>query len=178
MKKLVPVLICLSILASCKKHFSEEDMPPATQTGANTFGARVNGEVWIPHQFGVLPANDLLDAYFAGPDLTITANNFAASPTETGFKIFIKDVTTTGTYHFNADVYPNFSGNYAYYVKRRIQPINEWVTNASYTGTVTITKLDSINHIVSGTFQFNMINLQSTPEPLNVTEGRFDIRID
>ena len=49
------------------------------------------------------------------------------------------------------------------------------MTNAQYPGTVTITRLDAANKIVAGTFEFKAINKENAPEPLTVTEGRFDI---
>ena len=55
-------------------------------------------------------------------------------------------------------------------------PENEWVTNDQYTGTVNITKIDTVNKFVSGTFQFTAINLYNAPQPLSVTEGRFDVK--
>ena len=35
------------IFASCKKE-NEDTLPPATQTGAGTFGCRINGKVYVP----------------------------------------------------------------------------------------------------------------------------------
>lgn len=173
--------LTLSLLAlltfSCKKTITEDDMPPATQTGANTFGARVNGTVWIPQGFGTIPASNLLEARMIGNDLIITANNFSKSPNETGFEIRVIGVTAPGTFSLNTNVtHPSLVTSYAYYVKRNLTPQNEWVTSASYTGTVTITRFDASARIVSGTFQFNALNLYNTPEPLAITDGRFDVK--
>ncbi|MCU0447511.1 MAG: hypothetical protein MUE85_21650 [Microscillaceae bacterium] len=42
-------LLCLSLaFATCKKKNVEPKLPPETQVGANTFGCRVNGQVWVP----------------------------------------------------------------------------------------------------------------------------------
>jgi len=52
--KLFIHLIFLSIffisIAGCKKHKSNpiDQLPPATQTGANTLGFLLNGEPWTP----------------------------------------------------------------------------------------------------------------------------------
>ena len=53
MKKiLTPFLAILLIAASCKKTKTESEspdqLPPITQTGANTFGCLINGNVWLP----------------------------------------------------------------------------------------------------------------------------------
>ncbi len=164
------------LLISCKKTVSE--LPPATQTGANTFGCSVNGTLWVPMGFGVVSTSPILEARFMpGRDLIINARNFASSPTETEFELFIKGATAEGSYSFNTTVgYPSSNASYAYYVKRRVTTLNEWITSSTYTGTITITKIDSISHFVSGTFQFQAINMYNAPEVLTVTDGRFDVK--
>jgi len=176
MKKLLIVCSSLFLLAACKKEVDE--LPPATQTGANTFGAKVNGELWVPQGFGPIPASNILEARQPGHDLIINARNFASSPNETEFQIYIQNVTTTGIYPLNSNVvHPSMDASYAYYVKRTMTPENEWVTSAAYSGTVTITRIDTVNRIASGTFQFTMMNIYNTPQPVTVTEGRFDVRL-
>lgn len=174
MKKLITALSLLLFLASCKKEVSE--LPPATETGANTFGAKVDGQFWVPQGFGIMPTNEILDAHFIPErNLYINARNFASSPNETEFEIYIKSVTAPGTYLLNMER-SGISNSYAYFVKRNINPVNEWVTSPQYTGTVTITKIDSVSRFVSGTFQFSAINLYNDPQPLSVTDGRFDVK--
>jgi len=54
---------------------------------------------------------------------------------------------------------------------------HEWITNNQYTGKVEVTRLDTVNNIISGTFEFNAINLYNTPQPISITDGRFDVKI-
>lgn len=172
---LLPLLALSLLFISCKKEVKE--LPPATQTGANTFGLKLNGALWVPQGFAGLPDNDLLKARLLGDVLIITAQNFSASPTETEFEIKLYGVTGTGTYLLNTTAsYPSGPGNYGYHVKRRVNPLDEWITSVSQTGAVTITKLDTGAHIVSGTFQFNAENLVNPSQTISVTEGRFDIK--
>ena len=179
MKNIFAACLVLIVFVSCKKNVSE--LPPATETGANTFGAKVDGKFWVPSGFGPINANSVLRAHFAVDNgLYIEAKNLASSPNETEFLIFVKGVDGPGTYLLNmiTSGFPNQSVSYGYYVKRNITPDNEWRTSDQYTGSVTITKLDKVSRIVSGTFQFNAINLYNTPAPLSVTEGRFDIKYE
>lgn len=177
MKKILTAILSVVLLASCTKEVTE--LPPETQTGANTFGAKINGEFWIPQTFGSIPVNDILEARLIGDWLTINARNFSKSPTETEFEIRILGVTGPGTYLLNEDaVHPSNDESYAFYVKRKFTPENEWMTSSVNTGSVTITKLDVANKIVSGTFHFDMMNIFNTPEPIAVTEGRFDIKLE
>lgn len=177
MKNILAICLSLFLLTSCKKDVTE--LPPATQTGAHTFGAKVNGEFWVPKGFAAIPANDILEVrVLAGTDIYIYARNFSSSPLETEFEIHLINVTGPGTYQLNSDVtYPTFAANYGYYVKRRLTPLDEWLTSSLQTGSVTITKFDIPNHILSGTFQFNAASLNTPADILSVTEGRFDIRI-
>jgi Family of unknown function (DUF6252) len=167
----------LLLLSACKKEVTE--LPAATQTGANTFGAKVNGEFWVPQGFGPIPANDILEGrLMPNKDIYINARNFSSSPNEREFEIYLKGVTAPGTYMLNQTVpYPTTAANYGYFVKRNLTPQNEWITSATNTGAVTITRIDTVALIVSGTFQFTALNLYNNPEPLSVTEGRFDIKM-
>ena len=175
MKKLLIISSAFFLLSSCKKEI--EELPPITQTGANTFGAKVNGALWVPQGFGPIPASNILEARQMGTDIVINARNFASSPNETEFQIYLQNVVATGVYPLNTNVsHPSTDVTYAYYVKRNINPENEWVTSAAYTGSVTISRIDQTNRIVSGTFEFNMINVYNSQQPLSVNEGRFDLR--
>jgi len=176
MKHLLAAALLFSIFTSCKKDVDE--LPPATQTGAHTFGAKVNGEFWVPQGFGFIPANDKLEAMqFSNGDLRIKAKNFASSPNETEFEIYLAGAIAPGVYPLNTNVsYPTFSASYGYFVKRKLTPEDEWITNATVTGSVTLTRVDIPNHIVSGTFEFNAQSMYTPSKILSVTEGRFDIK--
>ncbi len=176
MKRTLIAILSAVVLFSCKKEIKE--LPGNTQTGANTFGAKINGEFWAPQGFGPIPANDILEAAALGDDIRINARNFASSPNETEFAFYIQNVLAPGTYSLNTFAsHPTTATSYAYYVKRRLTPISEWVTSASKTGSVTITKIDRVAKIVSGTFEFTATPLVAGDAPLVVTEGRFDIKL-
>jgi hypothetical protein len=168
-------IIITAVLFSCKKEVTE--LPPATQSGANTFGCKIDGQFWVPAGFGIVPTAPKLEARIAGGDLYINARNFSSSPTESEFEFYIKDLTVhgNGNYVLNAvATYPtDHSSSYVYYVHRQITPDNEWITSS---GTVTITKIDSVNHFVSGTFEFQAVSLYNAAQTINVTEGRFDVK--
>ena len=179
MKNILFLLSSLLILAGCKK--TVDALPDATETGANTFGLNLDGKIWVPQKFAGINA-PILHAQLSGSnqnDLVITAQNFASEPTETEFQLYIRNITGAGTYQLNqnTDIYPNAAGSYAYYVKRKINPLNEWITSSQYTGSVTITKWDLPNMIVSGTFEFKAASIDSSATLITVTDGRFDIKL-
>jgi hypothetical protein len=174
--KIVPLLFLVFIVA-CKKEVNE--LPPATQTGANTFGCKIDGDMWVPQKNSIFPGASILDAkQMPNNDLYINARNFANSPNETEFEIFIKEMTGTGVYQLNTTMAgPASTSSYIYFVKRNVTPENEWMTSSTYTGTVTITTYNTTERYVSGTFQLQAINLYNAPHPLTISEGRFDVRL-
>jgi hypothetical protein len=131
-------------------------------------------------KFGIAATTPILEANFAGNNsYRIVARNFGSSPNESEMEIFLHNITETGTYALNqtTSTYPRANASYAYYVERKFTPTNEWMTNPQYTGTVTVTKLDIPAKIIAGSFEFRAINVNNTPEPITVTEGRFDVKI-
>jgi hypothetical protein len=175
MKKWASILLISLVSFSCKKDINE--LPPATQSGANTFGAKVDGEMWIPQRFGVINASNLLEARLLGDNFYLTAQNFASSPNESEFDIAVIGLTSTGSYMLNNNTsHPNSNYSYAYYVKRKFTPLFEWITSTTYTGTVNITRFDTASRIVSGTFEFQAGETTNAAAPIRVTEGRFDVK--
>jgi len=178
MKKLLPLLL-LAFLFSCSK--DPDALPEETQTGANSFGAKIDGELWTPQRFSSAGTSRVLEAAYSGlKNLTITASNFSNSPTETEFELYIKNLTGPGTYPLNTatEYGPGAGASYGYFVKRKFYPLNEWITGANRTGTVTITRLDTTERIVSGTFFFDAKSIDSSAADIQVREGRFDLRFN
>jgi Family of unknown function (DUF6252) len=172
------IILSAFFFVSCKKDISE--LPPAPQTGANTFGCKIDGVFWAPQSFAGTNASNKLEARYGGNNgVFINARNFSSSPTETEFEIYLNNLTGPGVYNLNTatGIFPGQTASYAYYVKRKITPLNEWITNAQNTGTVEITKSDKVNGILSGSFSFTGSVLSGTASVLNVTEGRFDVKV-
>lgn len=177
MKHLLLIAIIFSSFSSCKKEI--ETLPDTTQTGANTFGAKINGENWGPLKAGLLPTLPILEARFAGDSsIFINARNFSRTPVETEMEIYIKNVAAPGIYALNqaTEIYPGESASYAYYVKRNFSITDEWITSSTATGQVQVTKIDWANKNIAGTFSFTA-NAKYGSASIFVTEGRFDVKI-
>lgn len=176
-KRLVLAAFVFVALSACKKDI--KSLPEETQAGAGTFGAKINGENWGPLKAGILPTAPILEARFtAGNSIVINARNFSRTPIETEMEIYLKNVEATGTYLLNQNTapYPNNTASYAYYLKRNVNLEDEWITSPAATGQVVVTKIDVPNKIIAGTFQFTA-NAKYGSAPINVTEGRFDVKI-
>ena len=154
LKNAVIVLILAAMIHSCKE--DEPTLPPETQTGAHTFGCYVNGELFVPQWgsagFGTPILQAIFTVYDTLPDniLTICASG------KNGYCIM--DVLNPKEDHkkeFQRLDYLNYNNNNSYQGK--------------YTGEIFLTRFDTINMIVSGTFSF-------TIPSVHATQGRFDIK--
>lgn len=175
MKNLLFAGLVAVIGLSCKQEI--KSLPEPTQTGANTFGAKVNGENFGPLGGGILTKPTLEATHTFDSSILINARNFSRTPVEFEMEIFIKNVNVPGTYTLNqnTEVAPGQSASYAHYLRRNINITDEWMTSSGATGNVQVSKIDWVNYIVSGTFEFTA-NARYGSAPITVTEGRFDVK--
>src|SRR5260221_5224028 len=161
---------------SCRKQKNEEQLPPATQTGANTFGCFLDGKVWIPTGRGagssIYPTSG---GFFGTPDGKRNIYIQAYSDND-NIEIYLKQIYQTGTYYLNKNtgIRPNFiyPESYGAYL---INGGSYSVTDSIHNGIVRITYADTTTGIVSGTFEFTAKNIQ-TGELINIKDGRFDYK--
>jgi hypothetical protein len=177
MKKLkhysfVLLALCFMLVTSmkCKKDNQEpskEQLPAITQTGANTFGVLLNGEVWLP-KGGLLDQKlDLsYDPTYAGGSFGIIANRYVSKENKMEVRIGLTGVNKEASYYFNNNgvIYRDTKSNCNYYEDRIVS------------GSLTITKLDLVNKFISGTFEFKL-EKNGCPT-INATQGRFDLKIE
>ena len=176
MKKLLALAAILFFgFSSCKQEI--KTLPDPTQTGANTFGAKVNGENFGPLGGSFLTKATLEATHTTDSSIIINARNFSRSPIEFEMELYIKNVYAPGTFQLNENTgaYPSQSASYGHYLRRNINITDEWITSTNATGTVQVTKIDWEARIVSGSFEFTA-NPKYGSAPLHVTEGRFDVR--
>ena len=179
MKHVLIASTFLLLLSCCKDDTPEPSLPPITTTGANTFGCRINGKVWLPspRPSGNLPQIEGgIKTRFAngGPeknwyDLLI----FADRNDLTGFSIYLSRINKNGIFSLNKTTFPwpqtpqpNHSYMYYYFHS------NAYMTDSIFSGEVELTRCDTLNKIFSGTFHFRAVYGVDT---ISVTEGRFDI---
>jgi hypothetical protein len=176
MKKLILLLITTFTLSCCNKDdnpFSSSDQLPAeTQTGANTVGCLINGEVFLPHAEGLTPEVNCFyqldngDFFF-----TMRFSDFRNGGSKSVF-IQTKRVNLINgqTYSLNKNMVDNgdFSGGGMFW----LTPNNISYTNTIKTGELKITRVDLSNSIISGTFWFDAVN--SAGEIVEIRQGRFD----
>jgi hypothetical protein len=177
---LYSALLLLTQCSKCKNDPTPADpaaqLPPATQTGAGTFGCLINGQPYTPQGRVGLGTNfDVsYDPGFNGGDLVVRTYRALASEKKSfGFNAI--NVTRTGAYLFGPG---RGEAHGSYNDENRALPCNDYDGSRSGTfskGTLTITRLDVAAGIVSGTF--NLVIAKPGCDTLKVTQGRFDDKL-
>ncbi len=166
MKKISFLLVCFLFFISCDK----EKLPKPTEGGKNTFGCKIDGQIFLPAKEPsswsnvdpILVSNSWFDGFLVHATTFSTSNSIAKSVT-----IALPYLKSTGTY-------PLKTFGYGQYKLEYFQgPIYQ--TNNTNTGTVNITRCDTVNKIYSGTFSFQGID-ENTGKTVQVTDGRFDVK--
>jgi hypothetical protein len=174
------IVFLLLFLTACFRPKVEPvlSLPKATQKGANTFGFMLDEEVWVDYGkkcSGTMPCNygevrTLRYLNNGKPNFRFDAGLFTKEKTDY-LDIEIENITQVGTYTLQ-DMH-NY--NYIY--------LNVWRHNTGYEAglktkkgfTFHITKLDTINKILSGTFEGELQEYNDSTKTKKVRDGRFDV---
>lgn len=168
MKSILLALLLLSTTMCIKKEPIPTILPEATTYGANTFGCRINNDIFIPKTTTPFSPRAISWTF---PDSPINffrisarrSTNNDKDPTNRADVYFnIVSLTKIGPHSFN-------SGSVEY------KGIEYDLDTASSKDEIFITKLDTVAKIVSGTFSFSATNNNKT---ITVSEGRFDLKSD
>jgi hypothetical protein len=166
-------LFCL-VLWGCKG-----PLPKPTQEGKNTLGCRLDGKKWIPNGLPGAPGGGRSAPVLGGYQKPIAGIKWfvhiQSYRDQEGVILFLRDVVKPGVYELNqaTETFPRAltPSNYALYETRS----EAYLTDATHTGQVTITRADTVNWIISGTFEFTAVNRQDPGKVVRVTKGRFDV---
>ncbi|MCK4664293.1 MAG: hypothetical protein KAT68_15600 [Bacteroidales bacterium] len=169
------LIFIIIILIGCGK----DELPKKTQEGENTFGMLVDGIEWIPDNPGIFSHGNSkpFSVYYTDySTLEISAEG-------KGYIYLTTEIKDTGNYFLNTlffkiipDSLQNNDSIFFEYQTRFIKGSNEYdpyFLKDSLNSNINITKFDTVNQIVSGTFNITLFN--KTNEKLEITEGRFDI---
>ncbi len=176
-------ILLLSLLTTfttgCKKDPTKNaTLPPATQEGGNTVGFTLNGEVWMPYYkcgFGQNPCGEI-SARYSTPSAAPNAISFQFARIKdkksSGLTVSssgIGTVTSSGSKVdsisavFNAE---NSSGNTGYFTGPL--PGSKFI----------ITKIDYQNKIISGEFEFVLLEQNGSGRTITLKGGRFDFKFN
>jgi hypothetical protein len=174
------------VIVACKKEKPSGTLPPITQTGANTFGCKINGIVWVPYfqcspftgdcsEVQVIfdhPTHNFLPLVFQIATMRSNQVNYEGSFYFTNLALAAgnppRAISTTGNIYDSLETDCTFN--------RVSYSWDGYPGSSELTGNkFIITKLDTIAGIMSGVFNFK---LYVWPDSINVTDGRFDFKIE
>jgi hypothetical protein len=168
MKKYLFFLLVLLALTSvkCSKQSQEDQLPPITTNGANTFGCKVDGKVWLPYggwNVNKLTTFEYINNYTKSGIIIYARNRKNNELSD--LNISLKNATDTGIYKIynQLDEGLLFSDG-----KNNFEPIDTF-------GVVHILRLDTNLNIASGTFSFIGYTDKTHTKQVNISEGRFDL---
>ncbi|HMX38803.1 MAG TPA: hypothetical protein PKD78_00695 [Saprospiraceae bacterium] len=161
-----------------------DTLPALTTIGANTFGCKVNGKVWVVKAGDPVPFDPSFQLFASsiteknGQGGYITVNEFGVGVDQTmSFGLPCRK----DTLHTHGKVYTDskrfgiwLSDNTSH---KRYYPDTGIIKD----NRLEITHLDTVNNVISGTFSFqlfegNNYKITNRNNSIIVTDGRFDIR--
>lgn len=175
------VLACCTplLLSQCRFGNKQADpqpakmLPPLTQQGLNTVGFLVNDSVWLPQGNWT---STRLGGYYRYGSFVLFGNYSVGLEAKDpqSFGMTVGDARRgPGTYSLHVPLGVALGGrtSSAGFSRRG----KRFETDAKHPGTITITRLDSVQRIVSGTFEFTPIDRLSG-DSVRIQQGRFDLQ--
>ena len=185
----LPFYLALALLTQCSKckqdptpAKAEDQLPPATQTGAGTFGCLLNGQPWTPSGNNGYP--NLLVTYdptYHGGNLDLRTYRYLGNTGKSQYISFGGDqIDKPGTYNLMTPSNSTNPGPYTVFYSddSKTSPCNFYnylPGTTTTTGQLVITRLDKTQGIVSGTFTFTLA--QPGCDTVKITQGRFDSKL-
>lgn len=175
MKRWIIGLITIILLSlSCKKEY---EFPDITQEGKGTFGCKIDGRVYVPRTEHP-PFSTYLNSFMELLDDGMINFSISVSheKTNTMGPLRIRyqgspEGLKPGKYSMNGPGMDpgGYSAEYEY---RDVS----YRTREGEPSEIVITRFDCIEGIISGTFRFTLLH-PTSDERIEVTEGRFDVKI-
>ncbi|MBF9238404.1 hypothetical protein I2I05_13445 [Hymenobacter sp. BT683] len=188
MLKPVACLLLLPLLMSCEDSLDNlypkvqpVQLPAASEAGANTFGCRVNGQVWEANNARTLNGKVITPTiHYRNGELRLDAfRRLQVAGPVTNFHFRLDHVTGPGVYELGTTK----AGNYA--ALKTSHDAQAYITDGQHTGTLTITRLDTAGGLafIAGHFALRAApprgarRSAAMPAAMEITDGRFDIQL-
>ena len=178
------LLLTFFIFSQCKKSIPAnpiDELPPETQTGANTFGCLVDGKAFKPggaslsggsfRCFYQNLGSAINGGYYFGVSGTFR-NNSNGSGSTVGLYTDSFKIEANTKYKPLIRVKGNPYALYSSYTSNLSYQSYE-TDGSTYKGEFWIKKLDTISQIVAGTFWYDAVN--TAGQKVEIREGRFDM---
>jgi hypothetical protein len=170
----------LFFVFACKKNppvEPAEELPALTHEGKNTFGCKVNGEIWIPEIKFTIGGPIAIDNSYkeaTGGFWVETQKKTSDNLVNEYMKFYGVGILNVGVYEMsvlNEDI-TGFSD-----LTKSKYSCGGFKHDTLNKGVLNITHLDKEKNIIAGTFSMTLISSDYCAETtyLDITEGRFDL---
>ena len=184
-------LLLLLPLLGMKKCENEQPeptltLPPVTQTGANTLGFLVDGRVWITYGStcfygaGGCAANTLLADYSRRWGLDM--HTYLSTPNRNeSFNLQLDSLVRIGSYPTTTYYVPGTTRRAvrSFWLTTHVGDRANETSFSSFAkgskASITITRFDTVQRIIAGTFEGTLRQNNDSTKRLHVTDGRFDV---
>jgi hypothetical protein len=172
--KLAAILLLFTVVShSCEKEDTNK-LPPETQEGKNTFGCYINDDLFVR----IRKYNSPGAVYYRETKGLFLGCSYLSEPS---IDLYIENPR-------EAEYNPLIFGYISHSGTNKF-----WQFVGENTGSVFLTKFDTINRIVSGTFEFSARSAKGATgygfvrmgnvvyvgdSTVHITKGRFDIKLD
>ena len=179
----ITFLLYIGLLINCtSSNDPEDELPAITQTGANTFGAIVEGNVFVPKDktgYYAPGGGRPRGLNISSGDGIVTKNYYAIS-TANYINIYIylyipEDRPEQKEYTFKSSPgvgsgldTPNFPHVFCYINDRKY-------ISYENSGTINFQKIDFNQEVCAGVFSGKLKNENNPTDIIEITEGRFDL---
>lgn len=199
MKNSIPLILLSFFTFSCSKNEGipetpKDQLPAITTTGANTAGCVINGKVIIPKNginstsgFPVYGLNIFAGVNFNAPIIgddywSIKITNLKNKDKSYWIYIHINDMTIGVGDHIVGQSNNDFFADGPNNPEIIVRETNDGVSGKTYisgqnSGIIKISRFDYTNGIYSGIFNCTLYNKDNSTETIQVTDGRFDIKV-
>ncbi|MFA7444920.1 MAG: hypothetical protein WCY89_03175 [Flavobacteriaceae bacterium] len=191
MKTKILLLITITLLWGCSSDDNTPEnplaqLPPETQTGANTFGCLIDGRVLIPRDgAGTTMGQDRGFRFWGDPTGEMQYNEIDIHDYKShrtgSILIHIQNLRQIGEGEYIIDRSNGMTSIDGYmhnYIHCRIFSSRtnsyQWYRSFDNSGILTITRFDWENGIISGVFECRAINSSNSNDTIDIKLGRFD----
>jgi hypothetical protein len=189
------ILLLLFAFTSCSNDnndSTQDQLPPISKIGANTAGCIINGKVLIPKNgsqaiggppiYGLnVNAGNNFNEPIIGDDYWQLEIANKKDTNSAGIILWIKNMETgIGDYiinQSNGELYTDGPNNNQVIAGIKENGINKTYWSGVNAGMIKITRFDYLNGIYSGIFNVTLYNKDNPLEIIQITDGRFDIKI-
>jgi len=187
MKTCHPLLLLFTALLTMNLHCEKDDpqvdftnsqnqLPPITTSGANTFGCTVNGKNWVAYTDYSFPKLRVSYDENNGSFRVIADRKKLGKDDDDELDFNIGRVVNVGVYSLGHQLDTMTDGHMFYAPPYAFAKI--YMTDMSHIGAIEIIKLDKIKRIISGTFESDLAYYDPniSDSIIQIRNGRFDVK--